>query len=106
MIPTVTSIVLGAIAVSFFASQVADARKLCGKSLVVHVGTICQAVDCDIFENSTPKRRYSELALECCSRGCSQKTVEMFCCSNTSRAYGHSKLAKKTEEKDAEVIVI
>ncbi|KAH7704487.1 hypothetical protein AAVH_28326 [Aphelenchoides avenae] len=87
MISTVTSIVLVAVTVSFFASQVADARKLCGKSLVVHVGTICKASDCDLLEYSMPKRPYSELALECCSRGCSQKTVETFCCSKTSRAY-------------------
>ncbi|KAH7702106.1 hypothetical protein AAVH_30748 [Aphelenchoides avenae] len=86
--------------------QVADARKLCGKSLVVHVGTICQAADCDIFENSTPKRPYSELALECCSRGCSEKIVEQFCCSQSSRTYGHPKVDKKTEEEDEEVVLI
>lgn len=48
----------------------------------------------------------AELALECCSRGCSEKIVEQFCCSQSSRTYGHPKVDKKTEEEDEEVIMI
>ncbi|KAH7712571.1 hypothetical protein AAVH_20078, partial [Aphelenchoides avenae] len=45
------------LASAVLAALLADARQLCGKSLVKHVGGICQDVECDSLEDIGAKRK-------------------------------------------------
>ncbi|KAH7684627.1 hypothetical protein AAVH_40865 [Aphelenchoides avenae] len=57
------------------------AVKLCGKHLVIHVGNVCAATDCDGTDEAMPTSSFRGLALECCSRGCSTEKISAYCCS-------------------------
>lgn len=45
------------LASAVLAALLADARQLCGKSLVKHVGGICRDVECDSLEDLGAKRQ-------------------------------------------------